>query len=558
MSSSPPRLEKVGDTAQLIVNGEPFLMRAAELQNSSLTSAEFMRTVWPKLTAANINTALGCVTWEHIEPEEGKFDFGELDQIIADAHANGVHLVLLWFGSFKNGLSTYVPAWVKQNHQRFPRAKLRVAGGKLETGDVLSIFHSEAPKADAKAFTALMKHLSQVDRHSTVLMVQVENEIGLLGDSRDGSDAANERFAAPVPQKLVDTLNNDWESLHPTLQANLQAFKSLQAKPGLSWEETFGASKQTDELFMAYHYALYVEQVASAGKSAYPLPLYTNVWQNYVSETADNPFPNVAGGGGEPGDYPSGGGVVNVIDIWQSFAPSLDLIAPDIYLNDYAASCAFYRHRNQPLFIPEQRRDDYGARRIWLAYGTFGALAASPFGIDTLDPVTNPYRRHYELLAQVQHHVLQAQRRPGSIVGFFFDELSGPKDPSPPVRKRFGDWDLLIERSFVFGKPSPGYGMVIHLDNDRFLLIGQGFQVTFASAKPTATFTGILSFLEKEVVNVKTGQLKTLRELNGDETRSGKFCIMPSDDPDYGDFPICVTIPANTRIAEARPYCLEE
>lgn len=87
-----------------MVNGQPFLMRAAELQNSSLSSARFMKDVWPKLVQANINTVLGPVSWEQIEPSEGVLCFDELDEIIQDARAHGLHLVLLWFGSFKNGM----------------------------------------------------------------------------------------------------------------------------------------------------------------------------------------------------------------------------------------------------------------------------------------------------------------------------------------------------------------------------------------------------------------------------------------------------------------------
>ncbi|KAK4554237.1 hypothetical protein LTR86_008765 [Recurvomyces mirabilis] len=552
MQLSIPHLEATPTSKQLIVNGKPYLMLAAELQNSAMTSAKYMREAWPKLKAANINTVLGCVTWEQIEPTEGKFDFAELDQVIEDARGHGMHIVILWFGSFKNGLSTYAPAWVKQDNKRFPRAKLRKSGGELEIADVVSIFHTEAQRCDARAFTALMAHVKEVDeRHSTVLMVQVENETGLLGDSRDGSLAANKRFDNPVPTALLEKLDSQWDLLRPEMRANLSSSKTKLSAGG-SWSQVFGRSKQTDQLFMAYHYALYLEQVASAGKAAYPLPMYTNVWMNYNGNDADNNFPVVVGGGNLPGDYPSGGGVPDVLDIWQNFAPSLDFIAPDVYLNDYANSCAKYRHRNQPLFIPEQRRDEYGARRIWTAYGTYQALGASPFGIDTLEPETNPFRRHYGLLAKMSTHVLQAQKENASI-GFFFDELDGTTDTSPSVSHTFGPWSLLIERSFVFGKPAPGSGMVIHKGDDTFLLIGWGFQVTFKHE--SAPFTGILRFEEKEVIG-ENGELKTLRILNGDETRSGKFCIMPNEEPDYGGFPICVTIPARTGVAEIVPYAL--
>ncbi|ETN41535.1 uncharacterized protein HMPREF1541_03471 [Cyphellophora europaea CBS 101466] len=561
-----PHLRDVHGSKQLIVDGHPFLLLGAELQNSSLTSADYMQSVWPKLAAANINTVLGCVTWEQIEAEEGKFNFEELDRVIADARLHKLKLVLLWFGSFKNGLSTYTPSWVKLDTKRFPRAQLRKAGGRLETADVLSIFGTEAQKADTKAFRGLMNHLQQVDeKYSTVIMVQVENEIGLLGDSRDGGALAEKAFSEPVPDALIKQLHDSWDVLHPDLKANLAHFHSVKSTSGKSWIEIFGTSAHTDELFMAYHYTLYVEQVASAGQEAYRLPLYTNVWQNYMGDDSENPFPAIVGGGGAPGDYPSGGAVTNVIDIWQEFAPSLDFISPDVYLNNYSKSCAHYRHRNNPLFIPEQRRDEHGARRIWAAYGTYGALGCSPFGIDTLNLEGNPFRRHYGLLKTVSQHVLAAQTRPGSSYGFYFDEQPRDplrRDPTPPHNIVLGNFELEIKRSFVFGHPAPGFGMVIHLSDaaenrSRYLLIGFGFQVTFKSTSSKATFSGILSFEEKEPMNVDGKQvLKTARMLNGDETRSGKFVIMPSDDPDYGDFPICVTIPGRTGVAECEAYAI--
>lgn len=450
---------------------------------------------------------------------------------------------------------------MKKDTRRFPRAKLRKAGGKTEVADVLSIFHTEAQIADARAFNRLMQYLKEVDEsHHTVIMVQVENEVGIIGDSRDGSTAANNRFNSPVPRDLIDVLRENWDSLHSSLKTNLANFRlSSHEGSNNSWDAVFGQSQWTDEIFMAYHYALYVEHVASAGKSIYPLPLYTNVWQNYVGDNTENGLPVVAGGGGNPGDYPSGGGVVNVLDIWQLFAPTLDFLAPDIYLNNYASVCAKYKHRGQPLFIPEQRRDEYGARRVWIAYGNYQALGTSPFGIDTLELDANPFKKHYSLLAKVSPSVLAAQRKPGSSIGFCFDELTSTgKDPSPAVTVTFGTWHLTIERSFVFGKPSPGFGMVIHSGTAKFLLVGEGFQVTFSSTNPKAVFTGILNFVEKDVIDEATGEMRTWRTFGGDETRSGQSVVMPGEDPDYGGFPISITIPARTCIAECEVYALED
>jgi len=459
------------------------------------------------------------------------------------------------------GLSTYTPSWVKMDEKRFPRASLRKAGGVLQTAEVISLFAGETVTADSKAFSTLMRHLKEIDaQHNTVIMVQVENESGLLGDSRDGSAAAEKAFQQDVPSELIQFFNNDWDNLHTDLKTTLSSHFKQQDQSTGAWEQVFGKGPRTDELFMAYNYAKYVERVAAAGKAEYPLPFYVNVWQNYADEDSDNNWPVVAGGGGVPGDYPSGGAVRNVFDIWMHFAPNLDFIAPDVYLNDYAVSCAAYRHRGQPLFIPEQRRDEYGARRIWTAYATYQALGVAPFGIDTLEPETSPFTKQYKLLEEVQEIVLQAQRTRNAAQGFFFDEWEeGAAEPQYIFKK--GGFEVLIQRSFVFGKPGPGGGMIVHTGGEgktaTFLLIGCGFQAVFKSLSSKSHFTGILSMSEKKVVNKDTGELKTVRKLGGDETRSGVSAIMPNANPDYGGFPICVTVPAETMIAEVVAYCLE-
>ncbi|KAK4499625.1 hypothetical protein PRZ48_010143 [Zasmidium cellare] len=542
MSPQIPHLRSTELSKQLVVNDEPFLMLAGELQNSSFTSSSFMKEVWPSLKAANLNTILGCITWEQFEPEEGDFHVEEF--------------------SFKNGLSTYTPPWVKTNPKRFPMAKLRTATSEAQTADMLSIFGENAQEADAAAFKTLMQHIKRIDGdHSTVVMVQVENEVGLLGDSRDRSALAEESFNRPMPSELLDVLEKDWNRLNSPLKQTLSVWREGGFKRNLTWASFPGSRVHIDELFMAYHYALYVNTVASAGKEEYPLPMYTNVWQNYGSEDRDKslvlPAKIDAAGGNLPGAYPSGGAIDKVLDIWQTFALTLDFIAPDVYLNDYENSCRKYRHRGQPLFIPEQRRDDYGARRIWAAFCSYQALGAAPFGIDTVSVEDNAFRKHYELLDSVASHVLKAQAKTNASYGFFFDDLLEDGTDTSPMREvDMAGWHLTIERSFVFGKPSSGSGAVIHLQGNEFLLLGWGFQVTFTSLDERAYFNGLLKFEEKEVVNKGTGELRTLRHLNGDETRSGKCAVMPSEDPDYGGFPISITIPARTGIATCEPYAL--
>jgi len=249
------------------------------------------------------------------------------------------------------------------------------------------------------------------------------------------------------------------------------------------------------------------------------------------------------------------------------FAPNLDFLAPDIYMPDYPSTCAAYKHRHQPLFIPEQRGDTFGAIRMWEAIGSYGALACSPFGIDTLPDGMNGMKRHLQLLKKVAPIILEARKEDRPMTGFFFDELPPAtqngkevRDPSPERKVTFGKWTVTISRAHVFGNPAAGYGLIIQLSADRFLLIGEGFQISFAQTDPKATYSGILSFAEKGIDNNiendgKTG-LRTVRMLNGDETRSGTVAVMPSESPEYGVVPVAILIPAVTRIAEVQAYAL--
>lgn len=459
-------------------------------------------------------------------------------------------------------MSTYVPSWVKRDPTRFPRAKIgRTCGSEPMVTDALSVFHTASRDADAKAFASLMSHIRGFDSgFNTVIMVQVENEVGLLGDSRDRSEAAELAFAGAVPSELLSVLSENAKQLHPDLKAAFPCcnFAKLDGIKARKWEDVFGTGANTNQLFMAYYFAKYVDFIAAAGKKEYPIPMYTNAWLNYNEEVKDSSAPPVAGGGNQPGDFPSGGPTSTVLDIWQTFAPSLDIISPDIYLNNYENTCEKYRHRNQTLFIPEQRRDAYGARRSWVAYGSYAALGSSPFGIDTVNSTENPFKKTFGLLSLVSPFVLRAQEQPNSSVGFCFDEVreADHRAGSEEIVRSFGEYMLTIERCFVFGKPGPAEGMIIHQAAGRFLLVGFGFQVRARALDPKAIFTGILSFEEKAADVKNPGLLRTVRSLNGDETRSGQFAMMPNEDPDYGGFPISVTIPARTMIAELQLYHL--
>jgi beta-galactosidase GanA len=261
-----------------------------------------------------------------------------------------MHLILLWFGSYKTAKSTYVPGWMKKDVTRFPRVRILNDTHQLTTVDLLSPFNQKAWDADAKAFSTLMRHLRHVDeKDSTVLMVQVENEPGLLGDSRDRSFLAERAFKEPVSSDLLAYLPGE-EVLHSQFQRRWPNFHTDSSNHNKqhSWEGLFRHGTATDELFMADAFARYVAHVASAGKEAYNLPLYTNTWLNFedpaflgderslsVFGAGGEGIP-VAAGGSKVGEYPSGGPVPHVLDIWLYHTRNiLAFISPDLYLQDY-------------------------------------------------------------------------------------------------------------------------------------------------------------------------------------------------------------------------------
>ena len=195
-----PRLEKRGQATQLIVDGKPWLILGGETTNTASSDLAYMNTVWPQLARLNLNTVLVAVAWSWVEPAEGRFDFTLVDGLLEGARQHNLRVVFLWFGSWKNSLSSFVPAWVKADQQRFPRVQIK--GGK--SIEVLSTFSDANREADTRAYVAFMRHLKEADRQRrTCLMIQLQNEVGVLGDSRDRGAAANAAFAGAVPKELM-------------------------------------------------------------------------------------------------------------------------------------------------------------------------------------------------------------------------------------------------------------------------------------------------------------------------------------------------------------------
>jgi beta-galactosidase GanA len=273
-SLSIPHLEKQGNVTKLIVKDKPFLILGGELHNSSNSGLAYMHPIWERMAKKNLNTVIAPVYWELLEPEEGKFDFTLVDSMIMGARNKDLHLVILWFGSWKNGYSMYVPGWVKNNQEKYPRAKNKNG----ESFQMLSAFGETSMNADARAFRMLMRHIKDVDaKFQTVITMQIENELGLFSTERDYCNQANKAYNSTVPGDLMKYLSANKGRLQPEIDS---VWKTNGYKTTGKWEDVFGKSivdkknwkflsSLTEELFTVYHYAHYIEKIASAGKEEY-------------------------------------------------------------------------------------------------------------------------------------------------------------------------------------------------------------------------------------------------------------------------------------------------
>jgi hypothetical protein len=490
----PVLVEKDGRFA-LMVDGKPYLILGMQANNSSAWPA-YLGKVWPAAETLHANTVELPVYWEQIEPTQGTFDFSILDLILQQAREHRVRLVLLWFGTWKNGSSHYTPEWIKQNQEKYPF--LRNENG--ETVDSPSPFSKAFLEADIAAFRALMRHLKEVDANRTVLMVQPENEPGVWGGVRDFGAEAQKAFAGKVPEKLV---------------------KGLGKQSG-TWSEVFG--DDADETFEAWYTAAYIEQVAAAGKAEYALPMYVNA-------ALRDPFKP-----GKAPSYESGAPTDNNITLWKIAAPSIDLVSPDIYMAEYAKYIKvleLYGRKDNALFVPETGNSPEYARFVFAAIG-HGAIGWSPFGLD-LTRYSNlgagpeaieadalkPVARQYELLEPIADRIAQANFN-GKVVGLSED----PENHTQ--RAALGRWEIVAS----YGMPSFGNWMqpkgnsplgggvvVVELGQDEYLVAGHHARVDFT---PTFDAGKKRLWLKVEEGSYDSaGNWKLARIWNGDQTDYG-------------------------------------
>lgn len=463
------RLQQQGTATQLVVDGKPFLILGGELGNSSASCSEDIERIFPKLERMGLNTVLVPAYWDLTEPVEGQFNFSLTDKVIDQARKNHLKVIFLWFGAWKNSMSCYAPLWFKENYQKYPRSYTE-NGKPLE---IASVFSEEVFQADNRAFSQWMKHIASIDKEEgTVIMIQIENEIGMLESARDHSAMANKAFHAPVPEAFTSYLKKNKKQLHPQM---LKKWGSQGYKTAGTWKELFGADIYTDEIFMAYHYALYVERMAQTARSIYNIPLYVNAAMNSR--------------GRKPGEYPSAGPLAHLIDAWHCGAPSIDILAPDLYDNGFTDWVAQYHLHNNPLYIPEIKLTDNDGVRAYYIFAEHDAIGISPFSIeDGSDAPNNMLVAGYRHLKELMPLLTQYQGK-SVMKGLLFDQQNKERilemdDLVLTCRHNFTlPWDPRATDGSTWPE---GGGIVLRLAKNEYLIAGNGIVVEFAKKSEKA------------------------------------------------------------------------
>jgi hypothetical protein len=499
----PVIIEKNGRHA-LLVDGKPFLIFGGQAHNSSGWPA-MLPQLWLAIEKLHANTLEVPIYWEQIEAQQGKFDFSVVDTLLTQARQHKVHLVLLWFATWKNGSNHYMPEWMKRDAEKYPN----VTGKNGQPIDSPSPNAKTTLDADINAFTKVMSHLKQADAQHTVIMVQVENESGTWDSVRDYSPLAQKLFESPVPTEL----------LKPEI---LKALNRPANATG-TWQQVFG--DDADEYFHAWSVAKFVGQVAAAGKAIYPLPMYVNA---ALRDPLTNP---------KATNYESGGPTDNVIPIWKAAAPAIDLLAPDIYLSGSERVLKVIELYNRPdntLFVPEAGLIPDNAKYLYdvIAHGGIGF---SPFGIDDNGQGKKPAEIAEKLAPFAQEYAAASPMMRELAIWAFEGKIKAVVEHDDQAKQTIdlGAWQAITTFGTRNGgetKPNTqpnGKMMAIQLGENKFILMGTKCHVTF---KPKGTNTGKeWQYLKVEEGYYKNGAFKAIRILNGDETDWGG--------PAFGDQP---------------------
>jgi hypothetical protein len=395
-----------------------------------------------------------------------------------------------------------------------------------------------------------MRHIKEVDGvEHTVLMMQVENEVGVLRDSRDRSPAANRAFAGPVPAELMRYLEAHKDTLIPEFR---EVWAANGYKKSGTWEEVFGPGKPldieipvqttvnllgpihhvndwqqlhwpSDEIFMAWNYSRFLQKVVQAGKAAYNIPMYVNAWLQQ---------PNHAW----PGTYPCGGPLPQVHDLWRAGAPDIDILAPDLYLEYFDDAAARFSRSGNPLFIPETSTN---SANVINAVGKFNTIGFSPFGIDGNRPIPPELAATYSMLNQLSPMILAHQGT---------DTITAARlsQGDPPKQVKLGNYTLTLSytgrathippqaRGGVvasnFGlaaaasePPPEAAALFISTGPDEYWIAGWGMRIDFTPNTPGPQNIGLGDVQEGKFVD---GKFVVTRQIAGDDDAQGEILVL--------------------------------
>ena len=439
-------LKEINGIPRLIVKGEPFIMLSGEVHNSTSSTYEYLSTTWASLKAMHLNSVVVPVSWEQLEPHEGVFDYTMIQHIIDLAEKHQMQVAIAWFGTWKNGESSYTPLWVKTDTKRFFR--VRDKNGKATS--TISPFCQNACEADCKAFEALMRYIKENDTNGMISVIQVENEVGCFQDI-DYCKESQEAYKQEVPVALINYLIENENNIHPML---MQDWVANGKKKQGSWSEVFGSTSDSRHYFMTWYYASYIQKVAHTGKVIHALPMFVNA----ALSGSDDAL---------PGSFPNGGPVSKVIDIYKVAAPDIDWCSPDIYSPNFREICAQYHRKGNPLFIPESYRS---AASAFYAFAAHDALCYSPFAIEDAY-LDKSFKKTYAVLRELLP-LISSYQGTGKMSGFL--RQGGETGTS----LQLGNYNIDVK---YVKEEKDAFGLIIQVSPDEFIVAGLGAHIRINS-----------------------------------------------------------------------------
>lgn len=342
-------------------DGKPFFSVGGQVNNSTTYDTSRLSNSFKYAKELGLNTIAVPIYWNIVEKEKDKYDVSIVNFLLSKAQEYDLNLSILWFGTYKNGASTFVPNYIKEDNETYWPV---YSNNGLITA-TLSPLCAATKQRDMLALEKVVDRIVKLDKKHNVIAIQIENEPGILGYARDYSNYANELYKDEVPSELIKLAQTSKGILHTFYVENGK-------KEHSDYLSTFGFF--APDIFMGYYFAKYINDIAEIVKRKSHYLTYVNVWEK---ENGDR-VPGLS--------YPSGGPNTNNIDIYKTFAPNIDMLCPDIYnqvRDEFFEHCDIYTREDNTLFIPESVPNISQHQFIYKAIEEYGLTGIHLFGLDT-------------------------------------------------------------------------------------------------------------------------------------------------------------------------------